>query len=190
VFHSWFRLQAAHNRRHWRQAAASNGACHRRPGRGLARHTAAALSQLIAILRCELSFARVMVEDADAAPLDATLVADIDWMRLRCQAVMAARGGEDACVLRLRVAPAAARAGGRAGHRRSVAADQRGRLAGGDRDAPGRRSAGQRDLAGRRRTPPPGGAWRSLPACARGGTAPLRRHADAAQRSGTSAPLS
>ncbi|WP_185823992.1 M50 family metallopeptidase [Xanthomonas sp. SI] len=104
LFHSWFVLKAAQNRCQWRHAAALEVAVADQIA-ALPEHSAAHFSQLIAILQCELSFSRAMAGETDAAPLDATLTAEIDWsipsLRMRCQALMAVQRGEDASALRL-----------------------------------------------------------------------------------------
>ncbi|MDR6671817.1 hypothetical protein [Xanthomonas sp. 1678] len=62
-------------------------------------------SQLIAMLQCELSFSRAMAAEASAAPLDATLTPELDWLmpclRMRCRALMAVQRGDDESALRL-----------------------------------------------------------------------------------------
>lgn len=101
-FYVWFTLKAMQNRGEWTQVAALQPDFEAQVAT-LPAPVAESWHSMIALLRCELAFSRAMAGEDAADPLDAALTADLDWavpaLRPRCQALMAARRGDQLAAL-------------------------------------------------------------------------------------------
>ncbi|WP_420007532.1 hypothetical protein [Xanthomonas sacchari] len=101
-FYVWFTLKAMQNRGEWAHAAALQPDFEAQVAT-LSAPVAESWHTMIALLRCELAFSRAMAGEDAADPLDAALTADLDWavpaLRPRCQALMAARRGDQRAAL-------------------------------------------------------------------------------------------
>ncbi len=101
-FYVWFTLKAMQNRGEWTQVAALQPDFEAQVAT-LPAPVAESWHTMIALLRCELAFSRAIAGEDTADPLDAALTADLDWavpaLRPRCQALMAARRGDQRAAL-------------------------------------------------------------------------------------------
>ncbi|AJC45444.1 hypothetical protein SB85_06400 [Xanthomonas sacchari] len=101
-FHVWFTLKAMQNRGEWTHAATLQPDFEAQVAT-LPAPVAESWHTMIALLRCELAFSRAMAGEDPADPPDAALTADLDWavpaLRPRCQALMAARRGDQRAAL-------------------------------------------------------------------------------------------
>lgn len=97
LMHLWFVIKAQQNRSDWHSASLMA-----EPVETAIEDIPAAIlpyvSDLIASMRCEIEFSRVMAGGESAGPVDRHLGSEIDWLspwlRPRCQALAAARAGD------------------------------------------------------------------------------------------------
>ena len=98
LFHSWYAIKGLQNRQQWAQALELEAQLEERIA-GLPTEYKTAFSDLIGVLRCEMSFSKVMAGQSLTQSIDSELGAELDWfnpgLRPRCKALMAVRQGDN-----------------------------------------------------------------------------------------------
>lgn len=113
LFHCWIVLKDRQERGEWMQAAAMLDPFIEAKT-SLQADTAKVMADFLSTIRCEIDFSRAMTDEFLDHPLDQALTRGADWhyppLRLRCQALQAARVGDlETMVAKLEQAVALAR---------------------------------------------------------------------------------